>query len=303
MANFLIWITIPSRTVKFRTENKTFCTNETVNIRGRLISLANPRIMGVLNITPDSFYQGSRFDSEEAILRQSEKMLQEGATFIDVGGYSSRPGAEKISESEEVRRTSTAIRLIIKNFPEAIISIDTFRVEVADVALQEGASMINDISGGALDAGMFAFVAKARVPYILMHMRGDPKTMAAMSHYDNVVKDVTDYFHERIHQLEALGVRDIIVDPGFGFAKNIEQNSKLLQSLEYLKILNKIILVGISRKSMIWKSLATTPDEALNGTTCLNTVAVLKGANILRVHDVKEAVEVCKLISTITPSA
>ncbi len=288
--------------MKFRTENKIFCTNETVNIRGRLISLANPKIMGVLNVTPDSFYQGSRFDSEKAILTQCEKMLREGATFIDVGGYSSRPGAEEVSGSEEIRRISTAIRLIVRNFPEAIISVDTFRAAVAEIAIQEGASMINDISGGALDPEMFTFVAKARVPYILMHMRGDPKTMTGMSHYDNVVKDVTDYFHDRIHQLEALGVKDIIVDPGFGFAKNIQQNFQLLASLEYLQILNKIILVGISRKSMIWKSLATTPDEALNGTTCLHTIAILKGANILRVHDVKEAVEVCKLVSSITPS-
>ena len=287
--------------MKFRTENKIFCPNETVNIRGRLISLANPKIMGVLNVTPDSFYKGSRFNSDETILKETEKMLRDGATFIDVGGYSSRPGAEEVTASEERRRISTAIRLIMRNFPEAIISIDSFRVEVADAAVQEGASMINDISGGGLDAEMFSFVSKAQVPYVLMHMRGDPKTMTGMSQYDDVVKDVTDYFHERIYQLQALGVKDIIVDPGFGFAKNIEQNFRLLQSLEYLKILNKIILVGISRKSMIWKSLAITPDEALNGTTCLNTVAVLKGANILRVHDVKEAAEVCKLISSISP--
>ena len=273
-----------------------------MNIRGRLISLANPKIMGVMNVTPDSFYKGSRFDSEEAILKQTEKMLHDGATFVDVGGYSSRPGAKEITSSEEIRRISSAIQLIAKNFPEAIISIDTFRAEVAHVAIEEGASMINDISGGALDSEMFALVAEAQVPYILMHMRGDPKTMNGLSQYDNVVKEVTDYFHDRIHQLQALGVKDIVVDPGFGFAKNIEQNFKLLQSLDYLRILDKVILVGVSRKSMIWKTLSTTPDEALNGTTCLNTVAVLKGANILRVHDVKEAAEVCKLISSITSS-
>lgn len=288
--------------MKFRTENKIFCTNETVNIRGRLISLANPKIMGVLNVTPDSFYEGSRFNPDETVLQQTERMLRDGATFIDVGGYSSRPGAGEVTASEERRRVSDAIRLIARNFPEAIISIDTFRVEVADAALQEGASMINDISGGALDSEMFSFVSKAQVPYVLMHMRGDPKTMTGMAQYGDVVKDVTDYFHHKIYQLQALGVKDIILDPGFGFAKNIEQNFKLLQSLEYLKILDKIILVGISRKSMIWKSLAITPDEALNGTTCLNTIAVLKGANILRVHDVKEAAEVCKLISSMTPS-
>lgn len=290
-------------TVKFRTENRIFCTNETINIRGRLISLANPKIMGVLNITPDSFYQGSRFDSDEAILKQTEKMMRDGATFIDVGGYSTRPGAEEITGSEEIKRISTAIRSIAKNFPEAIISIDTFRAEVAQAAIEEGAAMINDVSGGTLDAGMFNFVAKAQVPYVLMHMRGNPKTMTGLSQYENVVKDVTDYFHEKIYQLETLGVKDIIVDPGFGFAKNIEQNFKLLQSLEYLKIVNKIILVGLSRKSMIWKSLSTTPEEALNGTTCLNTIALLKGANILRVHDVREAAEVCRLISSFTLSA
>jgi len=273
-----------------------------MNIRGRLISLANPRIMGVLNVTPDSFYQGSRFDSEKAILEQTEKMLHEGATFIDVGGYSSRPGAQEVSASEEIRRTSTAIQLISKNFPEAIISIDTFRVEVADVAIQEGASMINDISGGALDPQMFNFVARVQVPYVLMHMRGNPKTMTGLTHYENIVKDVIDYFHSRIHQLHDLGVNDVVIDPGFGFAKNIEQNFTLLQSLDHLKLLNKLILVGISRKSLIWKTLSITPDEALNGTTCLNTIAILKGANILRVHDVKEAVEVCKLTSSITSS-
>ncbi len=273
-----------------------------MNIRGRLISLANPKIMGVLNLTPDSFYQGSRFDSEDAVLKQTEKMLHDGATFIDVGGYSSRPGAEEVSVSEEIRRTSTAIRVINKNFPEAIISIDTFRFEVADAALQEGAAMINDISGGTLDNQMSNFVARVQVPYILMHMRGNPKTMSGLSQYENVVKDVTDYFHSKIHQLHDFGVKDIIIDPGFGFAKTIDQNFTLLQSLEYLKVLNKIMLVGISRKSLIWKTLSTTPDDALNGTTCLNTIAILKGANILRVHDVKEAVEVCKLTSSITSS-
>lgn len=273
-----------------------------MNIRGRLISLANPKIMGVLNLTPDSFYQGSRFDSEETILKQTEKMLHDGATFIDVGGYSSRPGAEEISASEEIRRTSTAIRMISKNFPEAIISIDTFRVEVAEAAIREGAAMINDISGGELDNQMFNFVARVQVPYILMHMRGNPKTMSGLSQYENIVKDVTDYFHSKIHHLHNLGVKDIIIDPGFGFAKTIEQNFTLLHSLEYLKVLNKIMLVGLSRKSLIWKTLSTTPDEALNGTTCLNTIAILKGANILRVHDVKEAIEVCKLTSSITSS-
>jgi dihydropteroate synthase len=274
-----------------------------MNIRGRLISLANPKIMGVLNVTPDSFYDGGKFDSEKLILAQTEKMLHDGATFIDVGGYSSRPGAEEIPASEEIRRISSAIQVIVKKFPEAIISIDTFRTEVAHVAIQEGASMINDVSGGTLDPEMFRLAAKADVPYVLMHMRGNPKTMTGLSQYNNVLKEVIDYFHNRIYQLHALGVKDIIIDPGFGFAKNIGQNFKLLQSLDHLKILDKVILVGISRKSMIWKTLSTTPEKALNGTTCLNTIAILKGANILRVHDVKEAAEVCTLISSITASS
>ncbi len=271
-----------------------------MNVRGRLLSLASPKIMGVLNITPDSFYDGGRLDSETAILTLTEKMMKDGATFLDVGGYSSRPGADEISIDEEIRRTSRAIKLIVKNFPEAIISVDTFRSGVASAAVQDGAAMINDISGGSLDDNMFALVAKLQVPYVLMHMQGTPKTMTRLSVYDNMLKDITNYFHTKIHQLHALRIKDIIVDPGFGFAKNIEQNFSLLQSLEYLKILNKPLLVGVSRKSMIWKTLATTPDEALNGTTCLNTVALLKGASILRVHDVKEASEVCKLISSIT---
>ena len=288
--------------MKFRTENKAFCTKETINIRGRLLSLSNPKIMGVLNITPDSFYNGSRFDSEERILKQAEKMIRDGATFIDVGGYSSRPGADEVPITEEIRRTSMAVQSIVKNFPEAIISIDTFRAEVARIAVQEGASMINDISGGTLDNGMFDMVANLEVPYVLMHMRGTPKTMSTLSDYDNLLKEVTDFFHSKINHLQNLRVKDIIIDPGLGFAKNIAQNFKLLHSLEYLKILNRPLLVGISRKSMIWKTLSTTPDEALNGTTCLNTVALLRGANILRVHDVREASEVCKLISSIEAS-
>jgi dihydropteroate synthase len=288
--------------MKFRTENKAFYTNETINIRGRLLSLSNPKIMGVLNITPDSFYDGSRFDSEETILRQTEKMMSDGATFIDVGGYSSRPGADEVTVGEEIRRTCMAVKSIVKNFPEAVISIDTFRAEVARVAVQEGASMINDISGGTLDTGMFELVANLQVPYVLMHMRGTPKTMPGMSDYDNLLKDITDFFHSKINHLQNLRIKDIVIDPGLGFAKNIAQNFELLHSLEYLRILNKPLLIGVSRKSMIWKTLSTTPDEALNGTTCLNTVALLKGANILRVHDVKEASEVCKLISSINAS-
>lgn len=281
-------------------ENKIFCTNQTLNIRGRLLHLDNPKIMGILNVTPDSFYDGGRYDSASSILSQTEKMMNQGATFIDVGGYSSRPGAEEINIDEEIRRVSTAINLIAKNFPEAVISIDTFRSQVAHAAVQEGAHMINDISGGAQDSEMMDVVSTLQVPYVVMHMRGDPKTMIQLSNYENLIKDVIDYFHPKIQQLQNVGIKDIIVDPGFGFAKTIEQNFKLLNALHDFRILNKPILVGISRKSMIWKTLSTNPDDALNGTTCLNTLALLKGANILRVHDVHEAMEVCKLISATT---
>jgi dihydropteroate synthase len=281
-------------------ENKIFYTNQTLNIRGRLLQLSNPTIMGILNVTPDSFYDGGKYDSEVSILSQAEKMFQQGATFIDVGGYSSRPGAEDISITEETRRISKAINLIVKKFPEAMVSIDTFRSQVAHAAVQEGAVMINDISGGELDAAMLETVAALQVPYVVMHMRGDPKTMNQLSDYENLVKDVIDYFHRKLRQLLDLGIKDVILDPGFGFAKTVEQNFTLLNSLDHFKVLNKPIMVGISRKSMIWKSLSTTAEHALNGTTCLNTIALLKGANVLRVHDVQEAAEVCKLTSAMT---
>jgi dihydropteroate synthase len=278
-------------------ENKIFYSNQTLNIRGRLVYLGEPKIMGILNVTPDSFYDGGKFDSEDTILSQAEKMMEQGATFIDVGGYSSRPGAEDISIEEEIRRISRAIKIIVKKFPGAILSIDTFRTAVAQAAVDEGAAMINDISGGEQDKAMFELAAKLQVPYILMHMRGTPKTMNRLTGYDNLLKEVTDYFHSKIQQLESVGVKDVIIDPGLGFAKTVEQNFMLLTSLDYLRILNKPIMAGISRKSMIWKTLSTIPEHALNGTTCLNTIALLKGANILRVHDVQEAAEVCKLYS------
>jgi len=281
-------------------ENKIFYPNQTLNIRGRLLHLKEPRIMGILNVTPDSFYDGGRYDSETTILAQTEKMMKHGATFIDVGGYSSRPGAEDIAMSEEIRRISIAIKLIAKNFPEAIISIDTFRSQVAKVAVQEGASMINDISGGERDPAMLDVVSSLQVPYVVMHMRGDSKTMNKLTQYENLTKDITDFFQGKIFQLKTLGIKDIIIDPGFGFAKTIEQNFALLNSLDYLKILNKPLLVGLSRKSMIWKTLSTTPEYALNGTSCLHTLALMKGASILRVHDVQEASEVCRLFSSTT---
>lgn len=253
--------------------------------------------MGILNVTPDSFYDGARFQSDSEILQQTEKMLQEGATFIDVGAYSTRPHAADVSVEEELTRALHAIRLILKNFPEAFLSIDTFRSEVASAAVQEGAGIINDISGGNLDQAMLDTVARLKVPYILMHMRGTPQTMTRETQYDNLIKNITDYFHQKIDQLRSRGVADIIIDPGFGFAKTREQNFELLQNLDYFAITGKPVLAGLSRKSMIWKTLDLAPDEALNGTTSLNTIALLKGASILRVHDVKEAMQAIRLVS------
>jgi dihydropteroate synthase len=288
--------------MKSSSENKIFYTNQTLNIRGRLINLATPKVMGILNVTPDSFFDGGRFDSETSILQQAEKMIAEGATFIDVGGYSSRPGADEVNADEEIKRVVRAVRVIVKRFPALALSVDTFRSEVARAALEEGASLINDISGGEQDNAMLDMASKYQVPYILMHMRGTPKTMMQFSTYENLIKDITDYFHAKIQQLQSYGIKDILLDPGFGFAKTREQNFQMLNALDYFKILDKPLLVGISRKSMIWKTLSTTPDNALNGTTSLNTIALLKGAAILRVHDVKEAVEAITMVSATVAS-
>lgn len=270
-------------------------SGKTLNVKGKLVDLSVPVVMGILNVTPDSFFEGSRFTTEREILQQTEKMLLEGATFIDVGGYSSRPGAEDISVEDERSRVLKAIQAIVKEFPQTIISIDTFRSAVAQLAVQEGASIINDISAGELDAKMFETVAALNVPYIAMHMRGTPQTMKELTSYDTLVKEVMNYFIEKINRLKALGVNDIVIDPGFGFAKTIDQNFELLTNLDHLKNLDRPVLAGLSRKSMIWKTLGVTADDALNGTTALNMAALLKGASILRVHDVKEAVEVIKL--------
>jgi dihydropteroate synthase len=277
-------------------QSKLFSSNKTLNVQGKLIDLSTPKVMGILNVTPDSFYEDSRVTEPLAILKQVEKMITEGADFIDVGGYSSRPNAADVSEEEELHRILPVIQSICKEFPNTIISIDTFRSEVAKQAVMNGASMINDISAGELDAKMMDAVAALQVPYIAMHMRGTPQTMTQLTTYENLIKDITDCFHKKIHQLHHLGVKDIIIDPGFGFAKTVDQNFELLSHLDYLQILGKPMLVGLSRKSMIWRTLNTTPDHALNGTTALHTIALLKGASILRVHDVKEAVETIKLV-------
>lgn len=253
--------------------------------------------MGILNITPDSFYEGSRFTSPESVLMQAEKMVREGVDIIDVGGYSTRPGAKEVSLSEEAGRVTGVIRDLVRHFPEIPVSIDTFRSEVAHQAVQEGASMINDVSGGELDPEMFTTVARLKVPYVLMHMKGTPQTMSTLTVYDNLIKDVLTWFHKKIFILRQLEVADIIIDPGFGFAKTREQNFLLLNSLEDLRLTGLPLMAGLSRKSMIWKTLNMKPEEALNGSTALHAIALYKGAGILRVHDVKEAVEVVKLIT------
>jgi len=274
-----------------------------INTGGKLLDLETPRIMGILNITPDSFYKGSRYIKDHEILEASSKMIAEGADIIDVGGYSSRPGAEDVTREEEIKRVLKAIKLINREFPQAIISIDTFRADVAREAIVGcGALIINDISGGDADSEMFSVVEKQNVPYIMMHMKGEPGTMQNNPLYDDVVADILKWFGERIFRLKEAGVKDIIIDPGFGFGKTVVHNFQLLQRLGDFSIAGLPVMVGLSRKSMIWKTLNVTPDEALNGTTVLNAIALSHGADILRVHDVKEAVQTVKLISEIKNS-
>jgi dihydropteroate synthase len=284
-------------------QNTPFSTNKTLNIQGRLIDLSTPRVMGILNVTPDSFYDGGRFMTETSVLQQAEKMLDEGADFIDVGGYSSRPGAIDITAQEERERIVSAVSAILKRFPGVMISVDTFRSTVAEAAIASGAVMINDISGGNLDEKMFQTVARLKVPYIVMHMRGNPQNMNSMTEYNHLIKEMIDYFHQKIAILRALEVRDLLIDPGFGFSKTIDQNFTLLHHLEKFSILERPLLVGLSRKSMIWKTLAVKPEDALNGTTAINTMALLKGADILRVHDVLEARQVVKLFTSMRVNA
>ena len=267
----------------------------TLNAGGKLIDLSTPKVMGIINLTPDSFYADSRKQDMDAILLQAQKMLTDGATFLDLGAYSSRPGATDISVQEETDRLLPAVEAIAKDFPDAVLSIDTFRATVAQEAIKAGAHIINDISGGELDADMFSTVADLHVPYILMHMKGTPQNMKQMANYENVFDEVFDYFTDKYHQLKELGVKDVILDPGFGFAKKAEHSYELIRRLQDFNVLQLPLLVGVSRKNMIYKTLGITADEALNGTTALNAIALTKGANILRVHDVKEAVETVKL--------
>jgi len=276
---------------------------KTLNCRGRLVSLDVPKVMGIINITLDSFYDGGKSFSTDQLLRQADAMLAAGATFLDVGGYSSRPGADDISIEKETDRILRAIAAILEEFPESLISVDTFRSSVAEAAIRQGAAIINDISGGSLDPDMFDTVAKLQVPYILMHMRGTPKTMVSLTDYENVTVDVLNDLSEKIGKARAAGINDIIVDPGFGFAKNAAQSFELLEHFELFKTLDTPLLVGVSRKSMIYKTLKITPQEALNGTTALHMIALSKGAHILRVHDVREAVECVKLIEKLRTSS
>jgi len=271
-----------------------------INVKGQLIDLEVPKVMGILNITPDSFYEGSRLKDEKELIEAAGKMLDDGADFLDVGGYSSRPGAEQISAEEEKRRVLPAIRNILREFPEAIISVDSFRAEVAREAVYGcGAHIINDISGGDGDPEMFNLITELNVPYIMMHMQGTPGTMQNNPVYEDVVADIITWFGKRTVTLMDAGVKDIIIDPGFGFGKKPEHNFELLRRLREFNIVGLPILVGLSRKSMIWRTLEKSPAESLNGTTVLNTVALINGASILRVHDVREAVEAIRLISRV----
>jgi dihydropteroate synthase len=271
----------------------------TINCKGQLIDLTSPKVMGILNITPDSFYDGGKHKNQSDVLFHVEKMLNDGATFIDVGAYSSKPNADHISEEEELKRILPIVGIILKEFPKTLLSIDTFKSEVAKQCIENGAALINDISAGKLDDDMLQTVANLKVPYIMMHMKGTPQTMQKQAEYSDVTKDVLFYFSERLAATRQLGIIDVIIDPGFGFAKTQEQNFELLNHLELFKMVEKPLLVGISRKSMIYKTLQTTPDEALNGTTVINTIALQKGASILRVHDVKEAMECIKLVEAL----
>lgn len=267
----------------------------TINCKGNLIDLTSPKVMGILNVTPNSFFDGGKYADENSVLQQVEKMLIDGATFIDIGAYSSKPNAEFISDNEEISRLLPVIELVLKNFPEALISIDTFRANVAQKAIGNGACIVNDISAGSLDENMMQTVAELQVPYVMMHMKGNPKTMQSLTEYENIVKEMLFYFSEKVSQARSLGINDLIIDPGFGFAKTLEQNFEVMNKLELFQMLELPLLVGVSRKSMIYKTLETSAEFALNGTTVLNTIALQKGAKILRVHDVNEAMECVKL--------
>ena len=275
----------------------------TTNCKGELVDLTRPKVMGILNLTPDSFFDGGKYKDETSILQQVEYMLNHGATFIDMGAYSSRPGAEHVTEDEELLRMLPVIDLILTKFPDTLISVDTFRSKVAAESIEHGAALINDISAGNLDTAMFDTIADYQVPYIMMHMKGTPQSMQKQATYSDVIKDLRSYFSEKIQETTSKKINDIIIDPGFGFAKTTEQNYTLLNHLDLFQTFGLPILIGLSRKSMIYKVLESSPQEALNGTTALHTIALLKGANITRAHDVKEAMECVKLVEVLKENA
>jgi len=278
-----------------KTEIKSFCEKKTLNLGGKAFALDRPQVMGILNVTPDSFYDGGRYTGAGQLEAHAGQMLANGAAILDVGGHSTRPGAHQVPEGEEIARVVGAIKTIIKAYPAAVISVDTFRASVAQAAVAEGALLVNDVSGGQLDPNMFSTVAQLQVPYVMMHMRGTPATMKSLTAYDDLMAEVLSFFGSRLAQLRALGVADVLIDPGFGFAKNVQQNFAMLRHMAYFKLLECPLLVGLSRKSMIYKTLAVTAQEALNGTTALHMLALQNGANILRVHDVKEAMQAIEL--------
>ena len=268
-----------------------------INISGKLLDLSSPIVMGILNITPDSFYDGGQYNTDEKIIEHAEQILSEGAKILDIGAYSSRPGAKNISEEKELSKLKNALSIIRKKFPEAIISVDTFRSSIAEYVVKEfDVNIINDISSGELDDKMFNVIAKLNVPYIIMHMQGTPQNMQLNPQYDDLIKDIIKYLSAKVDKLNLLGVNDVIIDPGFGFGKTLDNNYELMNKLDAFKIFQLPILVGVSRKSMIYKYLETTPDEALAGTIALNTIALLHDTNILRVHDVKQAVDTIKIV-------
>lgn len=271
-------------------------TQFTINCNGKLVDLSTAKVMGILNVTPNSFYDGGKHKNINTIIHQVDKMLSDGATFIDIGAYSSKPTADFVSEADEINRLNFVLKEIVNTFPNIILSVDTFRANVAKIAVENGVAIVNDISAGLLDENMLPTVADLKVPYIMMHMRGNPQTMQTLTDYNDIVKEMIFYFSERVAKARSFGISDIIIDPGFGFAKTLEQNYEVLNKLELFSILDLPLLAGISRKSMIYKVLENTAQEALNGTTVLNTIAVQKGAKIVRVHDVKEAVECIKLV-------
>ena len=271
----------------------------TIKLKERLLDLSGPIIMGILNVTPDSFYDGGFYDNQKKVIDQVEKMINDGASIIDIGGYSSRPGADNISPDVELARVLPIVKLIKERFSKILISIDTFRSEVAKQCVENGADIINDISGGSLDSKMFETVAKLNVPYIIMHMRGNPSNMMDKTNYENIIDEMENYFSKKIELAKSFGINDIIIDPGFGFAKTTKQNFDILKNLTYLKKLDKPLLVGVSRKSMIYKTLNLSPIDSLNGSTVLHTILLLKGANIIRVHDVKEASECIRLVNEV----